>query len=107
MATWELLEQDTDLREERLAQELADASNDSGYIAGLSTADTYIETIGPPIGMDRTGRRSLTSYKEKKMATAPKFVTREEQAADPRHTPSTEESMQAAVRQWHSMGSIC
>ncbi len=107
MATWELLEQDTDLREERLAQELADASNDSGYIAGLSTADTYIETIGPPIGMDRTGRRSLTSYKEKKMATAPKFVSHEEQAADPRYRPSTEELMQAAVQQWHSMSSIC
>lgn len=103
MATWELLEEDTDLREERLAQETAEASNDSGYIPGLSTMDTYVETIGPPVGLDRTGRRSLTSYKEKQLATASKFVTRDEQMADPSYTPSMEESMQAAVRQWHSM----
>ena len=103
MATWELLEEDTDLREERLAEEIAEASNDSGYIPGLSTSDTYIETIGPPIGMDRTGRRSLTSYKEKALTTAPAFVSRDEQIADPSYRPSLEESMQAAVRRWHSM----
>ena len=106
MATWELLEEDTDLREERLAEELAEASKDSGYIPGLSTSDTYIETIGPPIGIDRSGRRSLTSYKEKRLATAPTFVTRDEQTADPSYTPSLEDSMRAAVRQWHSMSSI-
>jgi hypothetical protein len=107
MATWELLEEDTDLREERLAQEMAEAMEDSGYIAGMSSPETYVETIGPPIGMDRTGRRSLTSYKERRMLDVPKFVSREDEAAaDHKRGPSAEDSMREAVRAWHSQESI-
>ena len=89
------------------SSEMAEAMEDSGYIAGMSSAETYVETIGPPIGMDRTGRRSLTSYKERRMLDVPKFISREDEAAaDHKRGSSADDSMREAVRAWHSQESI-
>ena len=39
MATWELLDEDTELREERLATKMAEAMDDSGYLPGHTSSD--------------------------------------------------------------------
>ena len=105
MATWELLDEDTELREERLATEMAEAMDDSGYLPGHSDIETYIETIGPPIGIDKYGRRSITSYKEKKMSRGGRPRTASSYEGHDLG-PSAEDSMREAVKAWHSMEAL-
>ena len=104
MATWELLEQDTDLREERLAQELAEASNDSGIVGRHQRTHISRHLAANRNGPNRP--KVLTSYKEKRMATALAYIARRAGCRSKVHTIDGGVDASGCAA-WHSMGSIC